>query len=405
MKKILLLAGAAMLGALSVNAQCETWVSPAPDAGWTDFGTIGCEGWSLELDAFEVYASEAYQLEGVEAGYEISFSNCNGPGAGSWVNDYTIIAPSGAVDAWGAGDGDGCTITWEASETGTYLIVINEEGNCGVENTIDNGYPRVEVLVGGACPEFIPGAESFEGDDLPEGWTTLNEDGDEYDWNTLDLSEIDGLDAFEGDYVIRSQSWDGSPLTPDNYLITPQLAVGDEDSLYYLVAAVDANFPAENYSVLVSTTGTAVADFTDEIFTETLASTAWDFRNIDLSSYAGQNIYIAFRHHDVTDQFWFMIDGVATPPIVTNVEERAELKDITMFPNPSNGQFNVVNGGATEMYQIRVFDVTGKEVYANQAVLNTGAQYTINLTEAASGIYTVQFVSPTQAGSLRMVKK
>ncbi len=407
MRKFLLAAGVALLGAFSAQAQCEEWVYPSPTTAWGDLAYIGCEGWSIEIDEFEVYASEAYSLNGIEAGYEIKFSNCNGPGAGSWQNEYTIIAPSGAVDAFGASDGDGCSITWTASESGVYTIVISEAGNCGVDNAIGNGYPSVEVIVGKDCPVFIPGAESFEGDGLPDGWTSMDADEDGYDWNTIDLTDSDDRQAIDGDYVIRSESFDGVEqltLEPDNYLITPQVTVGEEDSLYYAISAIDQDFAAEHYSVLVSTSGTDLVDFTDEIFSETLASTRWDYRSIDLSAYSGQDIYIAFRHHDVTNEFWFMMDAVALPPIATNVEERAELKDITLFPNPSNGLFSVSNGGTTELYQIRVFDVTGKEVFADQVVLSSGAQYSIDLSDASSGIYTVQMVSPTQAGALRVVK-
>ncbi|MCB0580072.1 MAG: hypothetical protein KDD10_12285, partial [Phaeodactylibacter sp.] len=55
---------------------------------------------------------------------------------------------SGAVDAFGPGDGDGCTITWTASEDGTYLIVINEAGQCGGGNNTntDNGFPALTCL-------------------------------------------------------------------------------------------------------------------------------------------------------------------------------------------------------------------------------------------------------------------
>ncbi len=130
---------------------CETWVDPSPTTGWNDFNTefggAPCDDGSgcpfNEIDAFEVFASEAYAVNGFIAGGTYTFSMCNGPGAGSWVPEFTIIAPSGAIDASGAGDGDGCSITWTASEDGTYFIVINEAGNCGVANAIGNGYPAL----------------------------------------------------------------------------------------------------------------------------------------------------------------------------------------------------------------------------------------------------------------------
>ena len=55
----------------------------------------------------------------------------------------------------------------------------------------------------------------------------------------------------------------------------------------------------EHYSVLVSTTGTAVSDFTDVIF-DGIAGIGNDEsdRFVRLSRYSNQDIHIAFRHHN-----------------------------------------------------------------------------------------------------------
>ncbi|MEZ4932091.1 MAG: hypothetical protein R2788_08240 [Saprospiraceae bacterium] len=106
-----------------------------------------------EISAFEVFASEVYSIDNFQEGGTYSFSICNGPGAGSWTPEFTIIAPSGAIDAFGLGDGDGCTITWTASESGTYLIVINEFEACGSgSNTqVANGFPALTCSGGAFC--------------------------------------------------------------------------------------------------------------------------------------------------------------------------------------------------------------------------------------------------------------
>ncbi|MCB0586701.1 MAG: T9SS type A sorting domain-containing protein [Phaeodactylibacter sp.] len=151
------------------GAQCTDWVNPSPDGGWSDFNTAfggaPCDDGSgcpfNEISDFEVLAAEAYSVDGFKAGGTYSFSMCNGPGAGSWVPEFTIIAPSGAVDAFGPGDGDGCTITWTASENGAYLIVINEADHCGGGNNLatPNGYPALscESGSGAVCDEPVTG--------------------------------------------------------------------------------------------------------------------------------------------------------------------------------------------------------------------------------------------------------
>jgi len=131
---------------------CLSWVSPSPTTGWSDFNILPLTGAPVpvagvcpfvEITGFEVWKSEAYAMDNVVVETCYTFSHCNGPGAGSWVPYYAIIAPSGAVDYQGLGDGDGCSVTWIASESGTYLIVINEDGNCGVAASINNGYPAI----------------------------------------------------------------------------------------------------------------------------------------------------------------------------------------------------------------------------------------------------------------------
>lgn len=114
---------------------------------WTDFNNIGgaplTEGATNEITDFEVWASEAYTIDGFVQGNEYTFSMCNGLGAGSWIPDFTIIAPSGEVVAYGIDADSTCSITWTATESGTYIIGINEAENCGVANGVDNGHPAI----------------------------------------------------------------------------------------------------------------------------------------------------------------------------------------------------------------------------------------------------------------------
>lgn len=140
---------------------CLNWVAPSPTTGWInfnqDFGGAPCNDGTgcpfYEIDAFSVWASEAYEIDGFIQGGTYAFSMCNGTGAGSWIPEFTIIAPNGAVDKSGLGDGDGCTITWTASQSGTYLIVINEAGHCGGGSNLstDNGWPAITCISNANC--------------------------------------------------------------------------------------------------------------------------------------------------------------------------------------------------------------------------------------------------------------
>jgi len=73
-------------------------------------------------------------------------------------------------------------------------------------------------------------------------------------------------------------------------------------------------FRAEHYSVWISTTGNAIGDFTTMLFEETLLTThtnwVYENRQVNIDDYAGANVYVAFRHHDVTDKDRIVIDNV-----------------------------------------------------------------------------------------------
>ncbi|MCA1751489.1 MAG: choice-of-anchor J domain-containing protein, partial [Flavobacteriales bacterium] len=405
MRKTLLFAAVFTFTAFSAFSQCTDWVDPSPTTGWTDFGEFPCDEGTEEITGFQIWQSEAYAFGNAVEGSSYTFSHCNGVNpAETWIPEYTIIAPSGAIDNFGPGDGDGCSITWTASETGAYLVVINEADACGVAGTDSNGFPMITTNSGGEeCPEgvappaVLEGAETFDDGVLPTCWTLIDADGDGVDWRFLE-----GVEGFENQWAIFSESYgleSEEVLTPDNYLISPLLEMGDgPDSLFYTVRSLIQAFAAENYSVLVSTTGNEIADFTDEVFTEVLASADWEGRNIDMSAYSNQSIYIAFRHHNVSDELAMLLDAIALPGeavdcTVSTEDETNISSNFSLFPNPSNGVVNLVNSGDTETYQVRVFDITGKVVKQELVNMATGANHEINLSGNAPGLYTVQFTS------------
>ncbi|MDD2230928.1 MAG: choice-of-anchor J domain-containing protein, partial [Candidatus Cloacimonetes bacterium] len=103
------------------------------------------------------------------------------------------------------------------------------------------------------------------------------------------------------------------PLTPDNWLISPRIQLGENLRLTWRIAAQDSEWLAENYSVLISNTTPEVDQFESK-YTETIADSLWQSRSISLAEYAGDTIYIAFRHHNCTDQFWIKLDSVKILP-------------------------------------------------------------------------------------------
>ena len=157
--------------------------------------------------------------------------------------------------------------------------------------------------------------ENYEAAYLTEGWQNIDLDSDGNFWEISRVSYKEGFQCI----ISRSTTEDNTPLTPNNWLITPVIAPTINTYLNYWVGALNPNLYSESYSLMVSTTGTSISDFTDSIISEVLHTGAWQRRSINLSNYQGQNIYIAFLHNTQTPQSAIKIDGVQVIKHVTNV--------------------------------------------------------------------------------------
>jgi len=170
------------------------------------------------------------------------------------------------------------------------------------ENPANNTFTKVVNHIECSNITSFPWMESFE-NGIPVCWKNIDADGDGHKWEYMPQYGI-----------AASYSYDNptySALTPDNWLISPKLVLGNgEYSLSFMVGGLDASYYAETYSVLVSTTGTNISDFT-EIYNETLASVDIHEVTLPLNNYSGQAIYIAFRHWNSTDEFVIVLFDVA----------------------------------------------------------------------------------------------
>ena len=138
-------------------------------------------------------------------------------------------------------------------------------------------------------------------------WTTIDADGDGFDWKGTGNSKLPGRDGGPG--IAYSQSYDNSygALTPDNYLVSPKMAL--DGSITFYAKGQDPSWALEHFGVAVSTSGnTDPSDFTT--IAEWTATGNWTEYTVDLSSYAGQEGYVAIRHFDCTDMFYLDIDDI-----------------------------------------------------------------------------------------------
>ncbi len=178
----------------------------------------------------------------------------------------------------------------------------------------------------------IPGGQTFDFEDgTLMGWTNIDADGDGNVWQNGSSSGLGGHDGSAGMLFSQSYINQVGPLTPDNYLVSPtKMTVQDGAVISFWAAAQDAGYPAEHYGVAVSTaSNTNANDFTtiwEETMTAKRAATVdayakseirgtraqglWYQKTIDLSAYAGQEIWVAIRHFNCTDCFYLDVDDI-----------------------------------------------------------------------------------------------
>ena len=163
----------------------------------------------------------------------------------------------------------------------------------------------------------------FEGDFLD--WTTIDKDGDGYNWVVSSELMTSSTPSHSGSNGLTSQSYykdSKGALTPDNWLISPQVTLGGIFSMW--ACAQDASWPAEHFGIFVSTTSNTNTDSFTLLNEWTLGAKGgakagesprgtretgdWYEFTVDLSAYANQTGYIAVRHYNCTDMFYINVD-------------------------------------------------------------------------------------------------
>lgn len=325
-----------------------------------------------------------------------------GPTNGITGSEVTFGCNVTSVDAitgysWTFENGTPATATTENASctwttAGTYNVTL------AVTNTTGTTTASTTITIVSCDPQTLPFTCGFEANESIDCWTIIDNDGDGYGW--YNVSQVfSQAPTHGGTGAMGSASYINNigALNPDNYLITPQLIIPSEGAtLNFYVGAVDAGYYTENYSVLVSTTGTEVADFTNTIYEGALTTPNFALKSFDLSAFAGQNIYVAIRHHDSYDVYWMVIDDfevIAGQHVVgiDNVNANVEL-----YPNPTTGILNI---NAEGLQEVNVVDLSGRVVMSQK---NSNV---VDMSELANGVYFVRVITNNGVSTQKIVKK
>ena len=141
--------------------------------------------------------------------------------------------------------------------------------------------------------------EGFEGATFPPAnWTVYNILGPTYTWARATPTAHSGVaSAF-----IRYDAVSGGG---QDWLISPKRSIVSGDSVIFWMKLAYQGYQPDSLSVKVSITDSSVASFTNTILLLREGTnyppdaTNWYRYAVSLNSYAGQNIFIAFKHVNV----------------------------------------------------------------------------------------------------------
>ena len=238
----------------------------------------------------------------------------------------------------------------------------------------------------------------FDFNDGMMRWTTIDADGDGYNWEMRR-----NWSNTENPYSVTSASFDdltATALYPENYLVSPYKL--DCEEIAFIACAQDVTSPNEHFGVAVSTEGnTNASDFNIIWKADMTAKTAgeWHYYNVDLRAYQGQEIYVAIVHFDCTNQFMLNVDNITLYRTYDQVAEN-ESERVAVYPNPAISRVSVLCDDAVEQYEI--YDMTGALLRRQEAGNN---RFDIDVQELPAGVYLLSLRTKDVVLTRRLVKK
>ncbi len=302
------------------------------------------------------------------------------------------------------------------STAGTHTIVVTVSNPNGAADGDASDNSMTITINAISCDPIttFPYTEDFE-NGINQCWTLIDADGDGYNWRNSSEAMAEGYGHNASVNAIVSASYANSTaLNPDNWAISPAITLPANHyvELSFFAAVQDTSYSAEHYGVYVSTTTTNPSAFS-LIWEETMdadggshskAQGTWREKHADLSNYAGQTIYVAFRHFNCTDQFYMLIDdiNINTSSInqytITAISANSSMGTVTGGGTYPEGSSVVLSATANAGYRFarwndgntsnpRTITVTGDATYT--ATFETIPSYTITAVSANENMGTV----------------
>jgi len=245
-------------------------------------------------------------------------------------------------------------------------------------------------------------------------WDSIDEDGDGNFWEVFDSAVVgDGVSSLFTGFGADSDSWEGAPFTPDNFLITKDpldLTNASGTTITYLVGTYQTNgtFIDDKYSIYL-TEFPRVADIiaatpvVTKLVSDDVTASAGDGSDsaaqvvVDASAYDGMVVYLTFRHYDSVDINSVLLDDISVDATLGVRDE--SFHDFTYYVDINN---QLVLHANVPLDDLQLFNIIGQEVIYQNLVNTTE---TIDLSSLQTGVYIAKISIDGATRSVRILKK
>ncbi|MEM7370579.1 MAG: choice-of-anchor J domain-containing protein [Bacteroidota bacterium] len=239
--------------------------------------------------------------------------------------------------------------------------------------------------------------EYFDTNGIPGTWTSIDQDGLSPHPNATQLAPAKGWQSVKdfknpggSNRILASPSWYENDEGPsDDWLISPKINdLPANTCLSWYAYSQDRDFP-ESYEVRISTSTAEIDSFfvLEPLVVIDEEGDEFTYRNLNLSIYEGEDIYLAFRHTS-NNKFILALDDIRLAQV-----ENTDLAVLLLDPVVSPAGVDIFLSGAIINQGLTEIDLDSGELAISYSINNTDPKtYTLPRNVTIEPNDTVQFM-------------